>query len=122
MSADKKALASECTGQLLSNSNSSSMRGARNQSSSAIARRLTGSRCQCSRCGEYFNSVSVFDRHRIGNWEAEGVYRRCLSILEMLSRGWRLNRRGFWIERQRIDAPRRRRDPGTPATDGREAA
>ena len=122
MSADKKALASECTGQALDNRNSSSAQAARNQASSTIARRLTGSRGQCPRCAEYFNSISVFDRHRIGNWEAEGRNRRCLTRLEMLSRGWRLNRRGFWIERQRIDAPRRRRDPGTPGTDGREAA
>jgi len=111
MSDDKKATALECTGQGLRGGNSRSARG-----------KLTGSRCQCPRCGEHFNSVSVFDRHRVGNWEAEGRNRRCLTVLEMLSRGWRLNRRGFWIERQRIDAPRRRRDVPIPAGDGREAA
>ena len=122
MSANKKALAPECTGQVLSTRKSSSPEGSRRESSNTIARRLTGSRCRCSGCGEYFNSVSVFDRHRVGSWEAEGANRRCLTILEMLSRGWQLNSRGFWIERQRIDAPRRRRDVAYPATDGRETA
>jgi hypothetical protein len=122
MSANKKAPALECTGQVLRSGNSSSAPSARIQSSNTIARRLTGSRCRCSGCDEYFNSVSIFDRHRIGNWETEGSNRRCLTVLEMLSRGWRLNARSFWIERQRIDAPHRGRDVANPATDGREAA
>jgi hypothetical protein len=122
VNANKKALAPKCTGQVLSTGHSSSVQSAAIESWNAVARRLTGCRCRCSGCGEYFNSVSVFDRHRIGNWEAEGGNRRCLTVPEMLSRGWRLNARSFWIERQRIDAPRRRRDVAAPGIDGREAA
>lgn len=72
-----------------------------------IAARLTGSRCQCSACGELFNSVSVFDRHRVGNWEDRGAKRRCLTIPQMQSKDWRVNARGFWIERSRVDTARR---------------
>jgi len=50
-----------------------------------------------------FNSVSVFDRHRVGSWQGRGALRRCLSVDEMVTRGWSVNARGFWIERQRID-------------------
>jgi hypothetical protein len=80
--------------------------------------RLTGSRCRCSVCGELFNSVSVFDRHRIGNWENRGANRRCLTIPGMLAKGWRLNAGGFWIERQRIDVTHRRGDPVQPRPSG----
>jgi hypothetical protein len=71
-----------------------------------IAARLAGSRCRCTACGELFNSVSVFDRHRVGNWENRGANRRCLTIPQMLAKGWRLNVRGFWIERSRLDVAR----------------
>lgn len=75
---------------------------------------LTGKRCQCSACGERFNSVSVFDRHRVGYFDSaehRGA-RRCLHHREMLARGWLLNAAGFWIERRReaatvrVEAPR----------------
>jgi hypothetical protein len=72
-----------------------------------IAARLTGSRCRCTACGGLFNSVSVFDRHRVGNWESRGANRRCLTVAEMRNRGWRINARGFWIERSRIDTTHR---------------
>lgn len=81
-----------------------------------IALRLTGKRCRCQSCGEHFNSVSAFDRHRVGSWGELGRLRRCLGADEMLAHGWRVNARGFWIERQRLDASRRRRDLTTPAT------
>ena len=68
-----------------------------------IAHRLTGSRCRCTTCSEVFNSVSVFDRHRVGSWQGRGALRGCLTIDEMVIRGWSVNARGFWIERQRID-------------------
>jgi len=68
-----------------------------------IAHRLTGSRCRCSTCGEVFNSVSTFDRHRVGAWQERGALRRCLTVYEMVIRGWSVTARGFWIERQRID-------------------
>lgn len=75
-----------------------------------IAYRLTGIRCRCSCCGERFNSVSIFDRHRVGSYQECSALRRCLSIDEMVVRGWERNARGFWIERQRIDVPLRSSD------------
>lgn len=60
--------------------------------------KLTGSRCRCSACGEFFNSVSVFDAHRTG---PHGPGRRCLTAEEMVSRGWLKNSQGFWISRLR---------------------
>lgn len=56
------------------------------------APRLTGSRCLCRGCGELFNSLKPFDRHRIGGL----LGRRCLTPEEMRSRGMSLNHRGFW--------------------------
>jgi hypothetical protein len=56
--------------------------------------KLTGHRCQCRACGEYFSRERVFDRHRIG---AHGVNRRCLTVTEMVARGWCRNTAGFWI-------------------------
>jgi hypothetical protein len=63
-----------------------------------ISRRLTGARCKCSGCAEYFNSVSVFDAHRVGGF---GPERRCLSIGEMLAKGWIRNSAQFWIRGHR---------------------
>jgi len=57
--------------------------------------KLTGSRCQCSACGEYFNRPSLFDRHRAGSYQP--LARRCLSPDEMRAKGWRKNSAGFWI-------------------------
>jgi hypothetical protein len=64
---------------------------------------LTGNRCQCPTCGEVFNSLSVFDRHRVGSFEgpASACARRCLSVVEMAARGWSRNGAGYWIERRR---------------------
>jgi hypothetical protein len=56
--------------------------------------RLSGNRCQCTACGEFFNRVSTFDKHRVGQI---GVDRRCLTPEEMRANGWRLNAAGFWI-------------------------
>jgi len=64
--------------------------------------KLTGCRCQCCACGEYFGSVDVFDRHRVGEY---GVNRRCLSVDEMSAMGWERNGRGFWL-RHRLGAGR----------------
>ena len=38
--------------------------------------KLTGKRCQCPGCGEYFSTVSNFDRHRKGK---HGVDRHCVD-------------------------------------------
>lgn len=59
---------------------------------------LTGNKCQCTACGEFFNRVSTFDRHRVG---VIGVDRRCLTSDEMTAKGWRLNGRGFWLTEAR---------------------
>jgi len=59
---------------------------------------LTGNRCQCTACGDFFNSTSTFDRHRTGRFDVPGD-RRCLSADELIARGWSRNTAGFWIER-----------------------
>jgi hypothetical protein len=69
------------------------------------AHRLTGARCQCCACGEHFNSVGMFDRHRVGSFADFGVARRCLTALEMRARGWQTNSKGFWIRNRRLHAP-----------------
>lgn len=66
-----------------------------------VALRLNGNRCRCTACGEHFNSVSTFDRHRVGGWQGRGADRRWLNPSEMRANGWSLNARGFWIERKR---------------------
>jgi hypothetical protein len=62
--------------------------------------KLTGQRCQCTSCKEFFNRERIFDRHRVG---VHGVNRGCLSVAEMAARGWRRNAAGFWI----MDSPER---------------
>lgn len=59
---------------------------------------LTGNKCECPACGEMFNRVSTFDKHRVGTF---GVDRRCLSPEEMAAKGWRVNDRGFWLTEAR---------------------
>ena len=73
---------------------------------------LTGSRCLCRTCGERFNSVSMFDRHRVGRVDlaAPSYGRRCLTVEEMTERGYSLNAAGFWIERASHDRTRRSDD------------
>ena len=77
--------------------------------------KLTGCRCQCDGCGDYFGSVVVFDRHRVGSYGNPGepkYNRRCLTPSEMEARGWVRNGRGFWIRKAiehgpaDIEAPR----------------
>ena len=52
--------------------------------------KLTGNRCLCSGCGEYFNSVSAFDMHRSGPADA----RVCRQPGEA---GMVRNEAGYWI-------------------------
>lgn len=56
--------------------------------------KLTGQRCQCAGCGEHFNRVSTFDKHRTGAFDGS---RRCRTEDEMLAKGWLRNAAGFWI-------------------------
>jgi hypothetical protein len=63
-------------------------------------RKLTGNRCQCQGCYEYFNSIYAFDEHRAGNCANDGKNRHCLTIEEMESRGFVKNRLDFWVRRK----------------------
>lgn len=49
--------------------------------------------CRCPSCGKHFNSVSAFEKHRIGPPEN----RRCLTRLEMENAGMSVNKRDYWI-------------------------
>ena len=70
--------------------------------------KLSGRRCQCCGCGEYFNGERGFDRHHVG---VHGVNRRCLSIAEMIARGWYRNAAGFWAITRLDGAGRARSRP-----------
>lgn len=62
--------------------------------------KLTGNRCQCPTCGEYFNGAAGFDAHRIGEYAKAAQPhdpRRCLTLAEMIARGWIRNAKGFWV-------------------------
>ena len=73
---------------------SGSAAAANKRCSVMTAPRLTGSRCLCRRCGEYFNSAYTFDRYRI--WDSPTA-RRCLTVDEMVGTGMSVNSAGFWI-------------------------
>lgn len=65
-------------------------------------------KCRCMECGEYFWSSYGFTEHRVGNWENNGVNRRCLTTDEMIKRRWRKNKSGHWISGSRdVSAVRR---------------
>ena len=50
------------------------------------------SACECRGCGKRFGRVSTFDSHMVG----VGSRRRCLSVMEMQERGFKLNPRMQW--------------------------
>ena len=56
--------------------------------------KLSGDRNQCQGCGMFFSSTFSFDKHRTGE---HGKDRRCMTTVEMESRGMALNAAGFWI-------------------------
>jgi hypothetical protein len=58
---------------------------------------LTGDRCQCAACHQYFNSVRSFDQHRIGRFSPP--LRRCFTPDQMTASGMRRNASGFWLTR-----------------------
>jgi len=66
---------------------------AKTESKAALT--LTGNRNQCTGCNEYFNHDYGFDRHRIG--KHTGNQRRCLSVAEMIKKGFSKNAKRFWI-------------------------
>ena len=59
-----------------------------------MRRKLSGQRCQCGPCGEYFNSTYAFDLHRVGDY---GIDRRCFNAEGMLAKGMALNASGWWV-------------------------
>lgn len=61
-------------------------------------RTLTGHCNQCPTCGEYFNSTSAFDKHRVGEY---GIDRRCMTVDEMVAAGMVKNAKDFWLTRAR---------------------
>ena len=68
--------------------------------------RVTASRCCCRGCGEFFNSVSAFDWHRVTPLSANGTprlrsIRRCLTVEEMRYKGMHKNDSGYWIKEPR---------------------
>ncbi len=68
---------------------------------------------QCKGCGELFNSVYAFDKHRAGSYGVPdpanpGFYlpskRRCLTVEEMKKTGMDKNSSGFWVSEPLGDA------------------
>ena len=60
--------------------------------------RLNGERNQCGTCGHFFTGTKSFDRHRTGPWGKQGVpsKRRCLTIPEMIEKGFTRNEYFYW--------------------------
>lgn len=78
------------------------------------APKLTGNRCQCTACGQYFNGAQPFDRHRVGDCGN----RRCLSVAEMEAAGFIRNAVGFWCDRANAKHAMRPRAHNIPARFG----
>ena len=61
---------------------------------------LRGGRNQCPACGQYFNSISIFEKHRTGAFGTGPLgtspERRCFTIREMKAKGWKTDEKGFW--------------------------
>jgi len=74
--------------------------------------KLTGSRCQCTVCGEVFGNVRGFDRHRIGTLGEPD--RRCLTAADLLAAGWRRNPRGILLTPAAEHAPASIAGPSAP--------
>ena len=58
--------------------------------------KLTGNRCKCAECGEFFNSAYAFDKHRVGAYETDPG-RWCLSEFGMEALRMAKNLSGFWL-------------------------
>ncbi len=64
--------------------------------------KLTGNRCQCPTCSDYFNGTQPFAKHRVGQYPKSGEHheaRRCLTVQEMKEAGFIRNAAGFWCTR-----------------------
>jgi hypothetical protein len=60
--------------------------------------KLTGKTCQCRACGKLFSGLSLFDRHRVGEYDLTKPHygRRCWTEAELTDAGYRLDRYGRW--------------------------
>lgn len=58
--------------------------------------KVSHTRCQCAECGEYFNSVAAFDKHRIHKVDNKPVYPYFLSVEGMGLSGMIKNDSGYW--------------------------
>jgi hypothetical protein len=54
-------------------------------------------KCLCRACNQTFRRLSTFDIHRVGPW----TDRRCLSVAEMLARGFSQDSLGYWRQAAR---------------------
>ncbi len=80
---------------------------------------LTGNRTECPTCRECFNSVSAFDRHRVGTYDNPRKPRRCLRVPQMVAKGFKVNAKGFWIRGKRpAGTVQRKRGMTPPAATG----
>jgi len=62
-------------------------------------KKLTGQRCQCAACGEFFRKVRAFEGHRVGKfgWKKVKNNRRCLTPKEMKEKGMAKDSLDFWL-------------------------
>lgn len=51
----------------------------------------------CRGCNKGFKSVTSFDKHRVGKFNVR-YDRRCLSIDEMVVKGFHCNDKGVWSQ------------------------
>ena len=54
--------------------------------------KLSGNSCLCGACGEIFQGVGGFDKHRYG----EGLDRHCRTPDELTQMGMFINSKGKW--------------------------
>jgi len=60
---------------------------------------LRGEHNECPGCGQLFNSMKAFEKHRTGSHTDNG--RRCLTVAQMEAIGMMRNAHGWWITEQR---------------------
>jgi hypothetical protein len=65
--------------------------------------KITGDRNQCRSCGEFFNSVFAFEKHRTGDF---GINRRCMTEAEMRVIRMDKNHAQFWVSSRMPDSVR----------------
>jgi len=89
---------------------------------SAYDRAISGDRCFCRACGEYFNSTKAFDKHRTGKYrqlrDPGPETRRCRSFDEMAAKGMSKNSADFWITSKMAAATAAARRPAAIESDG----